>query len=67
MTDKTKPAEVRFNGDKYRYREYLGVVDGQTKFGPSIVLASTDAPMSRCGPHMRAHKRGTRDRRLDAQ
>ena len=47
MTDKTKlPKYVSRNGDKYRYREYLGVVDGRVKFGPSIVLASTDAPMS---------------------
>lgn len=47
MTDKTKlPKYVSVNGDKYRYREYMGVLDGRVKFGPSIVLATTDAPMS---------------------
>ena len=40
------PKYVSINGDKYRYREYLGVVDGKVKFGPSRILASIHAPMS---------------------
>ena len=47
MTEKQKlPRYVSINGGKYRYREYLGVVDGKVKFGPSVILASSDAPMS---------------------
>lgn len=47
MMDKRQlPKYVSINGDKYRYREYLGVVDGRVKFGPSRVLASIHAPMS---------------------
>ena len=54
MMDKRQlPKYVSINGDKYRYREYLGVVDGKGWFGPSRVLASIHAPMSEVWAHVR--------------